>query len=84
MKSLTILVFGCLFTLTMSAQNQPLLPPQNYTPDNFPESKASSKGMEVITIKEDSSQLTYVHDVKYITRDGMDLTLQDYSAKICE
>ncbi len=42
----------------------------------FQESKAFSKNMETIIIREDHSQVTYLHGVTYVGRYAIDLTVQ--------
>jgi len=76
MKSILLPVLTCLFSINSMAQEHQVITPHPYTPDNFPESKASSKNMKIINVGKDSSLVSYIHNVKYITRDGMDLTLQ--------
>ena len=58
------------------AQERPVLPPRPYTASNFPASTASAKQMQVLHISKDARQVSYTHDVNYVTRDGVRLTLQ--------
>lgn len=71
-----------IFLLTFSignlalAQDTLIIMPEPYSVQDFPESGATSDRMEVLNIASDTTQVTYVNDVKYITRDGVDLALQ--------
>ncbi|QJW90764.1 alpha/beta hydrolase [Spirosoma taeanense] len=76
MKSSVFSLFACLLAVKSLAQISPTIPPKPYTYADFPESKASSTTMKVVSIDRDSSLVTYRPNVKYITRDGLDLTLQ--------
>lgn len=76
MKTYIICAVSCLFSLSVIAQDSKLISPIQQSYEDFPEAKATHKGMKVITIPKDFTQTNYRHDVKYITRDGLDLTLQ--------
>ena len=47
-----------------------------YTYENFPASKATAKGMKEIDISRHTMGIIYKNDVRYITRSGIELTLQ--------
>jgi len=76
MKTFISCAVACLFSLSLIAQDSRVISPIQQSYEDFPESKATHKGMKVITIPKDLTQTNYKHDVKYITRDGLDLTLQ--------
>lgn len=76
MKHLALLLLSCFVAVPALAQQPTLLKPQAYTPENFPESSASAKNMRQLTITADPSQVTYHPNVHYISRNGLDLTLQ--------
>ncbi|QMW03612.1 alpha/beta hydrolase [Spirosoma foliorum] len=76
MKTSVFSLFACLLTIRGLAQISPTIPPKPYTYADFPESKASSKNMKVVSIGKDSPLVTYRPNIKYTTRDGLDLTLQ--------
>ncbi|RPD44065.1 hypothetical protein [Paracnuella aquatica] len=82
LKQVVLSTLVCLISLNGFAQDQKPIPPKPYTLKDFPESKAASKNMKVINISIDTSLVSYKHDVKYITRDGMDLTLQIIEPKV--
>jgi acetyl esterase/lipase len=63
-------------SLTIAAQTDKVIAPREYSFEEFPESTASSKNMKIISVRADSSHVAYKHDIKYISRDGIDLTLQ--------
>lgn len=69
-------VLACLLTLNLSAQDSKRVPPIQQSYEDFPESKATHSNMKVITIPKDRPQTTYKQNVKYISRNGLDLTLQ--------
>ena len=81
-KSIILPAIASFLSLHIIAQDHQVIAPHSYSPEDFPESKASSKNMKVIHIDKDSSQVSYQPNVKYITRDGMDLTLQIIKPKI--
>jgi acetyl esterase/lipase len=76
MKSFILCTATCLFSTYLMAQDSKLISPIPQSYEDFPEAKDTHKGMKVITIPKDLPQTHYKHDVKYITRDGLDLTLQ--------
>jgi acetyl esterase/lipase len=76
MKTIILYVVTSLFSLNLMAQDSKLIPPIQQSYEDFPESKDTHKGMKVITIPKDLTQTNYKHNVKYITRDGLDLTMQ--------
>lgn len=76
MKTFILWALACVFSTHLVAQNNRLIPPIQQSYEDFPESQATHKAMKVLTITKDITQTNYRHDVKYITRDGLDLTLQ--------
>ncbi|OYU67624.1 MAG: hypothetical protein CFE22_03815 [Cytophagaceae bacterium BCCC1] len=76
MKSFIFCATTCLFSLSLKAQDSMLISPIQQSYEDFPVSKATHKGMKVISNKKDLNQANYKQNVKYITRDGLDLTLQ--------
>jgi acetyl esterase/lipase len=57
------------------AQNYKLVPPVNVSHADFPESEAQSEHMQVLQVAAVPPVL-YRKDVTYVSRDGLDLTLQ--------
>lgn len=76
MKSVILPAVAFFLTFHSMAQDPKLIAPRSYTYEDFPESKASSINMKILTIGKDSPQVSYKPNVKYISRDGMELTLQ--------
>ncbi len=76
MKTFIFWTVTSLFSLNLIAQDSKLIAPVQQSYEDFPEAKATHKGMKVLTIPKDQSQIQYKPNVKYITRDGLDLTLQ--------
>ena len=76
MKTFIFCSFASLFSLILMAQDSKLIAPVQQSYEDFPEAKDTHKGMKVLTIPKDQSQIQYKPNVKYITRDGLDLTLQ--------
>jgi acetyl esterase/lipase len=76
MKSFIPYAISCFFTLNLIAQDSRLIAPIQKSYEDFPEAKDTHKGMKVITIPNNRPQINYKQNVKYITRDGLDLTLQ--------
>lgn len=72
----TLSLFVCLLSLNLAAQDSRRIAPVQQSYEDFPESKASHKNMKAIVIPKDNAQINYKQNVKYITRDGLDLTLQ--------
>ncbi len=72
----TLSLFVCLLSLNLAAQDSRRIAPVQQSYEDFPESKASHKNMKAIVIPKDNTQINYKQNVKYITRDGLDLTLQ--------
>ena len=60
----------------IAQEKQPVITPKKYSYQDFPESSATSAAMKTVSQFTTDTQLNYHHDVKYITRDGMDLHLQ--------
>ena len=81
MKSIILILLTIGMTYLCQAQNQQIITPQSYSLEDFPESTASSKNMKIVNIGTDNSQVVYEHDVKYISRNELDLTLQIISPK---
>jgi acetyl esterase/lipase len=76
MKTYILCAIASVFSTCLLAQDNKLISPIQQSYEDFPESQAIHKSMKVITISKDLTQINYTHDVKYITRDGLDLTLQ--------
>jgi acetyl esterase/lipase len=76
MKTFIFCTVVCLISAHLIAQDSRLISPKQQSYEDFPESKASHNDMKVITIAKNLPQTNYKHNVKYINRDGMDLTLQ--------
>jgi acetyl esterase/lipase len=76
MKSFILCAVTCLSSTYLMAQDSKLISPIPQSYEDFPDSKATHTGMKVRTIPKNLPQTNYKHNVKYITRDGLDLTLQ--------
>jgi acetyl esterase/lipase len=70
------LVSTLLFLTSLPLMAQQIIPARPYTRENFPESTASSRNMKVLNVPADTTQVMYQHNIKYISRDGLDLSLQ--------
>lgn len=74
-------IFAALLFMIMAAeanaqQKIEIIAPKRVSHDEFPESTASSKNMQLLSIAPGERQLSYYHDVTFCTRGNVDLHLQ--------
>jgi acetyl esterase/lipase len=73
---ITLSAIACLLALNLTAQVSKRIAPIKQSYEDFPESKAIHSNMKAVVIPKDQTQINYKQNVKYISRDGLDLTLQ--------
>ncbi len=76
MKILFLTAFTAFFALNLMAQTNQRIEPKQQSYEDFPESNASHTNMKIISIPKNVPQTNYKQNIKYITRNGLDLTLQ--------